>query len=150
MSTMGDERVAKVSAYIESGNKSSAMRFERTVYARTVNGPTNGTVINILARNQCSRDTSLVLYSMSFGAYQIMGFNLYGKDLNYQNTIAEFLNNPSDQLSIYFKFLDWKDINYTLDELKNEPVKMDTFALKYNGSTAYAAKVAKAITDLGM
>lgn len=130
--------------HIESGGDMGAMRFERKVFNRITNGGYTPILSKIQSANHCSSDTARVIYSMSFGGYQIMGFNLYG-DLGLNISIAKFLNDYCEQDQKVWDFLNWKKIAYTADDLKNDQIKRDHFAVTYNGSTNYSANILSAI-----
>lgn len=124
-------------AAIESGGNSHAMRFEPGIYVRAM-----GTFIlqRIGAANKCDNETSRVIYSMSFGLYQIMGFNLYDTDQPLVSDVVTFCNDTAYQTHRFYQYLDSRDINFSIDQLKvrDNAIK---FALQYNGSESYADKI---------
>lgn len=144
---------AKLCAIIrrdESNDNPFAMRFER----RTFNNVTNdGRITPVLARimtiHHCSQDTARVIYSTSWGAFQLMGFNLYNSKFGYSGTVASFLNDTDAQEDMYALFLQDDGINWVWDDLKNDETKLAQFAVKYNGSTDYVTAMQQAAKELG-
>lgn len=135
-----DPALADLIARIESSRNSHAIRFERKTFARITNQGYTPVLSTIQAIHHCSSDTARVLYSMSFGFYQIMGFNLWGRALQYDKDAFSFIDSPADQKTMFFKFLDSIHQNITVDSLRDETSR-NAFAIAYNGSTAYADKI---------
>lgn len=79
--------------------------------------------------------TAKNIMATSYGLYQIMGENIYR--LGYKKPINEFMNSEADQLEIFNKFLAWRGIDYTVDEIFSDRAKMEKFAKRYNGSLSY-------------
>lgn len=127
---------------IESGNNPAAIRFEARVFG---SAPDLSPIIATIGKcNACNNATARVLYSCSFGEYQIMGFNLWGA-LDYRYNLARYLVNSADQAETFAAFLDVNKINFTLADLLSDPAKLDQFAATYNGNVAaYSAAILRA------
>lgn len=140
--------LADVVGWIESRGRPYVMRTEPLVLS-----PGRKYRSEIMSRiviaNSCDEFTSRVIYSTSFGAYQIMGFNLYAKEFGYTNSVATFLNSESDQLSVFMQFVVDADINYTPQELCNRSNAQD-FARTYNGSLKYVDAINESLTHFGI
>lgn len=151
-------------AWVESKNNPHAMRFEPTTFDRIrPNMLTDETVRKIANIHGCSFGTAAMIYSTSFGATQIMGFNLYGM-LNYQfNALVYFMNdattgatNAGVQRSIFEAFVNkiipdikWETV---VQDMANFPVIRQHFAKLYNGPgapDAYAAQIVLALQHFG-
>ena len=81
-------------AYVETCNNCKALRFEPATYAKlsiTRSDSQKLLIEKIQTANKCSWGTALMIYSSSFGATQIMGFNLYGPMINYQKSIMNLI-----------------------------------------------------------
>lgn len=135
-----------VIARVESGdvNKQQyAMRFEPGVYARPK------FVQDIIARiakyNQCSQATAKMIYSTSWGACQMMGFNLYDPAFEYTKSVGEFMSSPLDQQATFVRFIRRKGINYDVQSLADMPAMRRQFALTYNGSFEYAQRIVESL-----
>lgn len=87
-------------ALVESNDNTCAIRFEPTIYAKSDTMPVR--ILNaILDANKCSQKTAQMIYSTSWGRYQIMGFNLYGL-LAWKKSIVEYLVDPFTTQDISF------------------------------------------------
>jgi hypothetical protein len=120
-------------ATIESNNNLSAMRFEPAVFSKTFTA--NNSQLEIIKKisllNKCSISTAEMIYSTSWGACQIMGFNIYG--LGYDQSIYHFLSTLEDQKNIFEKFVTINQINFTPEYLVRDKKRRDEFAEHYNG-----------------
>lgn len=134
---------------IESGGDMGAIRFERKVFNRITDKGTTPVLMAIQKANKCSSDTARLIYSTSWGGYQVMGFNLYDR-INIGVSIASYLKDYCLQDETFYQFIQMKNIIYSIDELKNDQVKRDHFALTYNGSTDYSIKIISHIKALGL
>jgi hypothetical protein len=122
-----------------------ALRFEPRVYSGAKDG---NTLTRISARNHCTFETARVLYSMSFGAFQMMGFNLYGF-LNIQIPIGEYLSRTTIQDQTFAEFCFKKHIAYTGVELRYDSQKRSHFADVYNGNAEkYSLAISQAIAEM--
>jgi hypothetical protein len=145
-----DPELAAIQRLVESSNNYHATRFERSVFNRITNVGTTPTLLQIQRCNQCTTDTARQIYSTSYGAYQIMGFNLYDPAIGWAGTIQNYLNDSVAQDSTYFYFLRANHIAYTWRTLKANPTIMTEFAIHYNGSDAYVLALKKAAASLGL
>lgn len=141
-----DSTLAAIIRAVESNANYGAVRFEPGIYADSIYPPEAMDKCALL--NRCTMQTAKVLCSMSFGAYQIMGFNLYGS-LAITTNVAQFFESESYQDVIFSKFLLQKNINYSWNEMKTDATKMAQFAKVYNGSTTYAQTMMAAAQRLG-
>lgn len=133
-----DPALARLIAQIESDHNLSAIRFEPKTYAK-VESSTGSLILSIAKINRCSLPTARMIYSTSWGAYQLMGFNWYALGLtSYVDSI--FLSD-SLQRDFFFKFLTQRGINKTLSDIMSSDESINHFALMYNGSTQYADRM---------
>jgi hypothetical protein len=145
-----DPILAKIVAETESAQNAFAVRFERKTFNNVTNQGTITPVISrIMSANKCNADTARAIYSMSWGAFQEMGFNIYNSKFGYSGPIATFCNDTDAQHDLYALFLQDDGINWTWTDFRNDATKLDLFAVKYNGSTDYVPGLVKAARDLG-
>lgn len=122
-------KIAHVLSLLESSIRKNAIRFEPVEFQRLCNPD----IINKIASiHHCTQATAKIVYCMSFGYYQIMGFNLYGNILDYQKSIFEFVDSPIDQFDMLSRFL--KMIGFPEGPDFDNPENMLEFATRYNGS----------------
>lgn len=143
-------RLARIISWVETKNSIRAMRFERRVFNKVTNLPYGPVLTAITAahNNAISNDTARALYSMSFGVYQIMGFNLWGS-LGYKRDMYTFLSSTEDQYEMFAELIKRDGIYYSIDDLKNNKDKRTSFAIKYNGAASYGDLILSAIQHLG-
>lgn len=124
--------ISKLVSQIESNNVPYAMRFEP-------GWRHDNNIITMVRQAHApaymNTTTAKTIMATSYGLYQIMGENIYR--LGYKKPINEFMNSPNDQLDIFNKFLSWRGIDYTVNEIFTNREKMEKFARRYNGSLAY-------------
>lgn len=129
--------LATVIKAIESGNNPHAVRFEPAAYQDWDWVPA---MDRIQLKHKCSKDTAKMLACTSFGLYQLMGVNIfdprYPKDpetpLDPPDVFA-FVADVGMQDVLFEAFLRAKSINYTLNDLLSDDVKMAAFVRAYNG-----------------
>lgn len=133
---------------VESSNNPLAMRFEPSVYASQayVDQPK----IKLYATNgYISGETASMIASTSWGAYQIMGYNLY--DLGYVGTLADFIISPTRQSQYLIKFFQSRIPNVNPLTLFNQISQTELFNVGqvYNGDgQAYSAALNNAFNEL--
>lgn len=136
-------------SHIESTGFPYAYRFEPVTFANLRNGAMTYEHAQIVKKIQqihlCNETSAQVIYSSSYGLYQIMGFNLYGQ-LNCIQPFGEFLETPNIQ-TLYFETLLVKmDLqNITALDLATDPDARHKFAVAYNGSSVYADAICSAL-----
>lgn len=135
---------AQLISEIESGQNQFALRFEPLVYAR--DDKEMEIISRIAGRNNCNLRTAAMIYSTSWGQYQIMGFNLYGGHLgaNFEvMNVGEFLSETELQNAFFNSFVIEKGINYSLSELR-DGANAYKFGSLYNGNAkAYGDRILK-------
>lgn len=90
-----------------------------------------------------------MIYSASYGAVQMMGFNLYGL-CGYTKTVTEFLASQADQELILHKFLAANHLSdYSPEFLAVNKAERLVFAKTYNGSIDYNAPMELALKHFG-
>lgn len=140
-----------VIAWVESKNCPHATRFEPKLFDHVCNGgAVSGDVLTtIKSIHNCSDMTARTIYCTSYGAVQIMGFNLY--DGHFAGDFVSFLCDPVAQFAAFDAFVDARKINYSVDDLcKSVDFRMD-FAKKYNGdAVAYSAQIVLALVRFGL
>jgi hypothetical protein len=147
-----DPSLARIIARVESSGNISAVRFEPTVYdGLSLNDREQSLIEKIAALNICSHDTARVIFSSSYGLYQIMGFNVY--QLGFDVPILAFWQSDEVQLRCLQKFLNNHQINLPWSTLKDDPAKLGDFAARYNGPNGrvtYANAMRRAAMELGL
>ena len=134
-------------AWVETKNVQHAMRFEPSVYARVADQWLPEMVAAQKA-NSCSQGTARMIYSTSFGAAQIMGFNLYGQ--GYAGDISTFCWDIRAQETQFDAFVKRKNIVCTPEDLAGIPIVRRHFAQVYNGAPdTYAPLIAQALQHYG-
>jgi hypothetical protein len=122
-------------SYVESRGNPLAIRFEPLVYgniSRAQTAAQKEIIQNIVKIHGCSIGTAQMIYSTSWGAIQMMGFNLYG-DLGYSKTVHDFQDDSIGQVDCFYKFISQKGIAFSVSDIVNSPDKKHLFAQKYNG-----------------
>lgn len=145
-----DPVLARIVSHVESSGLQYALRFEPAIYAGLATlGALDRIALNHIARiNECSYETARVIYSTSFGFYQIMGFNIYA--LGWDRPILGWWKNIDSQNATFAAFLDKNDINFTWAEMSTDSVKLGKFARVYNGNEAsYSARMLAVAKELG-
>ncbi|MGC8541028.1 MAG: N-acetylmuramidase domain-containing protein [Phycisphaerae bacterium] len=147
-----DDELARIIMRIESGCRFSAMRFEPDVYGRMCAQPDQVPLLNkIRAANLCDLDTADVIFSTSYGLFQLMGFNLY--DLGFTGTVLQFWISSNLQREYFARFLDRNGINYTWSQLKANAGLLEKFVSVYNGPgnvEAYRYAMLRSARGLGL
>lgn len=143
MVTLGD-----VIKRVESDNNPYALRFEVTVYDRMLRKvPRHPVLFVIKDANKCSDRTAGMIAATSWGAWQLMGFNVYGSG-KYTRSIGEFLGSVAEQNLAAGYFLDGIGYSASQDFAKIDVVN---FARLYNGPgniSAYSDKLLRAAYHL--
>lgn len=137
--------ISQVIARIESSNDQFAIRFEPMVYKRINKLPILDRIKKI---HHCSEDTADMIYSCSFGDYQIMGFNLYGK-LGYSGTIFDFIESIEGQVHFFSMFL--SSIGFPSGPDFDDQASLEKFARTYNGPGnvgVYVSALTNAYNDI--
>lgn len=125
-----DNKLLEALARIESDGWQYALRFEPATYLRKL--LFDKTIIQkIIKSNKCSKETAFAIYSTSYGAWQLMGFNIYNN--NCDVSVGEYLSNSSLQEQSVGVYLKQRGLeNTTIQDLLDEKVR-NNFARKYNG-----------------
>jgi hypothetical protein len=147
----GASSLAKIIAHIESAGDQYALRFEPAVYAEYMKDSSSIDTLleHISAENVCTRATSQVIASTSFGLYQIMGENLYAQGWH-SGKVGAYIANYLAQTVSFSRFLDYRKLPTSWEALRNSPGDLAHFAERYNGSAAYAEKMTAAAHVLGL
>lgn len=119
----------------ESANNPQAIRYEQ-YFKPSIVAITNCKKYN---GNTLSFSTANMLCKTSFGLFQIMGENIYGP-LKYQKSVFDFVQSETDQLELFIRFIRWRGINYTLEEILHDPEKRERFSRRYNGDAVTYSK----------
>ncbi len=128
----------------ESAGNAHAIRFEPGVYERQ---HAQAAVLKFASGSLISQPTARALGAMSFGHYQIMGYNIYGK-CGYTKSLAEYLTSPQDQLDTFHKFIapHYRDDDFHV--MSANRFDLDDFSRFYNGSVIYAEALLKSFDYL--
>jgi hypothetical protein len=144
-----DVDVYDIISYVETKHNSRAVRFEPATYEKLSVGRTDSQkaiIATIQARNKCSWGTALMIYSTSFGSTQLMGFNMYGPEVNVQTDIIGYCDDEIVQVDSFYRFLKQVKLDdITVAQLAASSVARMRFAVTYNGSPAYAAEIIDAL-----
>ena len=146
-----DNKLLEALARIESSGSQYAIRFEPATYLRKL--AFDKTIIqNIIKYNHCSRETAFAIYSTSYGAWQLMGFNIYNN--NCEVSVGEYFADRALQeksVGVYLKQRGLEKI--TAQDLLDQKVR-ENFARKYNGpgnipdySSKLLASIQKTLQD---
>lgn len=138
--------------HVESNNEGNALRFEPHVYKRASDGEYALAQGRAMGVNHCSKATGAMIIATSWGAAQIMGFNLYGGKVDLKVTIGEYLASRPIQDEALDKFL--RSIGYELgtDVSAWTPGQFASFARMYNGPgapAAYVKRMEEVLASLG-
>jgi len=146
--------LSDVIALVESSNNPHAMRFEAATYQSLMTGamtPAHAAIVaNIQGIHKCSQSTAQVIFSTSYGAYQIMGFNLYNGSGGTQEDIITFCSDSAEQTRLFNNFCIENQIAFLPVSLAASSQIRQYFGARYNGNgVAYAPEIAAALTTLG-
>jgi hypothetical protein len=134
-------------AYVETKNDSAAFRFEPATYSRLIakrSDSQKAIIAKIIAENNCSWGTAIMIFCSSFGLTQIMGENLYAG--LFDGKVIDYLNDPSDQRNAFARFLNANRLaHFSPEVLSDSHAARIEFALKYNGSPDYARAIESAL-----
>lgn len=137
---------------VESNGNLKALRFEPEYYQRRMaRGDWNNSIIqNIRAANKCSLGTARMIYCSSWGAVQIMGFNMYQTG-GFRGSVAAFLNDEAWQVNEFRRFLVKNNLTeYTPERLAQDKAARVKFAKVYNGAESYADLILQACQFYGV
>jgi len=95
------ETLANLIAYVESNNNQFSMRFEEKYFQRKLDV---AILHKIKMFNICSFSTAKMIASTSWGAYQIMGINLYSV-CGFSDEIGKYLCDVSLQYESFVNFI---------------------------------------------
>lgn len=144
--------LATVIARIESDNNHYAVRFEPGIFKKFADAAYMGRQDALIARiaraNKCNHVTAAVIFSSSWGAYQIMGFNLYGGMID-QTPIGLFLETPSLQAHCFNQFVRQRYIDFAPTDLAAHLTLRKNFARAYNGSLGYLILLRASLKHFG-
>lgn len=138
-----------VISWVESKNNPHAMRFEVAMFdkMRQDIAPAQHAILDKIGAahgKALSAWTEGMIYCTSFGATQIMGFNLY--DGLYNGDVASFMSDPIAQAVAFDSFCALKQITCSVAEIAGIPILRAHFAKIYNGDAdAYSAQIVYAL-----
>lgn len=141
-----DLALAHLIAQVESNDDPYAIRLEPKTYLRLTNAQTGTPLLTIAKINRCSLPTARMIYSTSFGAWQVMGFNWYALGLNVP--IGRIFGDKDLQAIFFFKYLTSHNINKSITDVMASDESINHFALMYNGSTQYADRMKQVYKEL--
>jgi hypothetical protein len=142
-STGSGQALASVIKTIESGGNPHRPRFE---YHAFMAWPWTPAYDRILAKHQCTRDTAQMIAATSWGAYQMLGVNVFdpavsGVDPDH---LFAYVADAQMQDASFAHFLTAKGIDWTLEDLLGDADRMQKFCERWNGpanAAAYAALI---------
>jgi N-acetylmuramidase len=150
-----DVSLARVIAYVESNTNKYALRFEPEVYEHVRMNPTSEQVrlVRFISQaNSCTTPTAEIIYSTSFGMFQLMGFNIYEAG-GWTLSVGAYMDDLDEQKASFARFLESKKISFTWEELKNSKDSLEHFATEYNGPESvayYVQRMGEAATQLNV
>jgi hypothetical protein len=102
----------------------------------------------ILVKHQCTRDTAQMIAATSWGAYQMLGVNIFDPGVSGVDPdhLFAYVADREMQDASFAHFLAAKGIAFTLEELLGDADKMRRFCERWNGpanTAAYAALIRK-------
>lgn len=125
--------ISELIAKVESNGVQWAMRYEAHFK------PSVAAINNCIAAHRpafMSRSTAEMICKTSWGKFQIMGENLY-TICGLKCDVNSYMCDADLQEETFFRFLEKRDINYSVEQLLADAGKMSKFARRYNGSTSY-------------
>jgi len=143
--------LAQVLSRVESSDNPYALRFEPETYQHVGEPRFLKVLASAAFANRCSDDTAKVILASSWGAYQIMGFNLYARAG--ASCVGVFLGSPDEQLKALSAMLaPWamapeEDAGWIVSGAD----KLTAFATRYNGPgnvSAYSSRLIAAYKAL--
>lgn len=137
--------LADVIRAIESGGNARAMRFEPLAFK---DWPFSDTMQIIKAKHKCDVDTARMIATTSWGEFQILGENVFsramvGYSVNPPDLFA-YIGDGGMQERSFASFIKIHLIDYTLQDILADPVKMRTWVSRWNGPgniDAYSALI---------
>ena len=147
-------------AWVETKCNFKAIRFEPVVYAKVLafrSAAAKAIIARIIDCNSCSWHTALMIYSSSWGAAQIMGFNLYGPTCAYMGNVVDYLSEGkaagyegsivlSNQEKTFDSLLATLGLTgATPQTLAIHAALRRQFAMDYNGSAKYMGALLDAL-----
>lgn len=143
-----------VISWVETKRNFTSVRFEPATYAKLSVARTDSQKVIIAAiqkANVCSWGTALMIYSSSWGAAQVMGFNLYGPRTAYGKSVFDFCADETAQKFVFGSVLKEMGLDqFSVADLAVSKVTRARFALSYNGSCSYADEIVSALQHFGI
>lgn len=140
-------------AWGETNANCKAFRFEPGVYGKISQARTDSQkelIAKIQLRNRISWGSALMVYATSWGDVQLMGFNLYGPDVDYPGTVIDFLCDIDAQRACFAHFVESNPLtNVTVHDLCVSPGARHDFAIAYNGSPDYMHVIEASLKHFG-
>ena len=128
--------ISDITSLIESSHNPDAIRFEPSVYDHLTKGPglnnpaKKEIVETIIKVHGCSLETACMIFSTSFGLFQIMGENIYSV-CDYKRSIGWFFSDNEAQEECFLAFL--KSIGFPDGPDFDDSNNLAKYALHYNG-----------------
>lgn len=143
-------------SWIETKNSLCAVRFEPAVFKNISENKMSRArqdIINNIAKiHNCSNGTAMMIYSSSWGASQVMGFNLYDQSIcDSRFNFYMYLGDGIEQARATDAFLRHVDLDQCTSEmLADDHHERLNFAIKYNGAIAYEKPMIDALKHFGL
>lgn len=122
--------LADVVKIVESSGNTFAIRYEPALYA-TKPAWAISQLQNIKNINKCSDPTALMISCTSFGAWQLLGVNIYS--MGYKLPIAQYLQDETAQLSSALELMKSMGFDGNADFSSFTFPELLHFAQKWNG-----------------
>lgn len=145
-----------VISWVETKQNEKAIRFEPKVFAEksfldhTFTASSECHAIQA-AHPGCSYGTARMIYSTSYGAAQVMGFNLYGRHCGYTKSIVDFMCDAIAQKDVFDKLIASMGLEHISPAaLSLSAATREHFGRVYNGNgMAYASEIVLALKHYG-
>jgi hypothetical protein len=128
--------LAQLIACIESSNNPQAVRYE------PAHDPKPEFIALLVKAINCSEATAKMFCMCSWGLFQIMGDELVSQ--GFRGWPGDYTSNTDVQYLHFNEFLKEANIDYTLNNIINDPAIRLSFATRYNGpddAQAYADRM---------
>lgn len=145
MSASPNLTLAAVIRTIESRGNPYRPRFEFHAYMAW---PWTAVYQRIADKHGCSHDTAQMIATTSWGAYQMLGLNIFDQTISGVDPphLFAYVADSDMQDQSFGNFIKAKGVNFTLSDLLADPDKMQKFVTRWNGPgnvDAYADLIRK-------
>ena len=142
--------LAAVIKAVESNGNPYRPRFEFSAFMRW---PWSAVHDRITRKHLCSEDTAKMIGATSWGAYQMLGVNIFDQDISGVDPdhLFAYVADSDMQDASFAGFVKAKGIDFTLADLLGDADKMQQFVSRWNGPgniAGYSALIRKKATEV--